>query len=113
MESDSETTLVKMEKKKVEVKELELEIEDMEKELKRKRDLVMFKKVMIGFYEVRLDEERLESESRKEVELRFEQSLNEWKEDELSFERQRENERWREWDRSIENDPTYRSVFED
>ena len=93
------STLEKIEKKKEEVKELEIEVEWMKKELQRKRDLIDFKKVMIGVYE-----EQLEKEERVEERRRM---------DEEYFEREREYQSWREWDRSIENDPSYRSVYED
>ena len=93
------STLEKIEKKKEEVKELEIEVEWMKKELQRKRDLIDFKKVMIGVYE-----EQLKKKERVEERKRM---------DEEYFEREREYQRWREWDRSIENDPSYRSVYED
>ena len=101
METDKEATVEKIQTKKDEIRDLEIEVEWMEKELQRKRDLIKFKKVLIGMYEDQLEEEERVEERKR---------LND---DDEYFEREREYQRWREWDRSIENDPTYRSVFED
>ena len=101
METDKEATVEKIQTKKDEIRDLEIEVEWMEKELQRKRDLIKFKKVLIGMYEDQLEEEERVEECKR---------LND---DDEYFEREREYQRWREWDRSIENDPTYRSVFED